>query len=546
MKKLCSLVLSVLLLAGTTLGGAAFGETMDYSNHEEFSFWTFSTPSEYYASYADNPVVKYLNEKFNVTLAYEQPVSGTEADSLGLMFGTGQYTDVINVATYTGSVKQLYEDGVIIDLAEYLDYMPNLKQRIDADEGLKRHLFDDDGHMFELPEVADEAEAVWGGLVYRRDILETMTGGNVQFPSGNDDPTTVEDWDYMLPLLKAYFEAAGMQDYAVLIIPYYGYCPYGELMSGFGFTGSDYYVKDGQVRHGYMDDGFYDYLKKMNEWYEAGYIYQDFVSRVNDMFYLPNTSLTYGGAAGIWYGLSGQIGTSMSMPEYGLEMDVRPVASPLNGDITAKDMLPRVQATYEASGKGSVVTTACTNVPKLLSILDYMYSDEGGMLRKYGLTKEQIPSGDTLFAKYGLEDGAYWFEGDTLVINPLFDLVGGTLQQGDLTGTRIPGYTINSYARHAFGETTELGDRVWRQYDDAAGLEWIPASLSYSTEDDKVVTTADINIQEYAHSAIPGFIMGTEEITQESFAAFKDQLNSYGMQECIEINQAAYERYLAR
>ena len=48
----------------------------------------------------------------------------------------------------------------------------------------------------------------WGGLVYRRDILETMTGGNIAFPSGNDEPTTVEDMDYMLELMKQY--AAGV------------------------------------------------------------------------------------------------------------------------------------------------------------------------------------------------------------------------------------------------------------------------------------------------------------------------------------------------
>ena len=37
-----------------------------------------------------------------------------------------------------------------------------------------------------------------------------MTGGNVEFSSGNEEPITIEDWDYMLLLFKQYFEAAGM------------------------------------------------------------------------------------------------------------------------------------------------------------------------------------------------------------------------------------------------------------------------------------------------------------------------------------------------
>jgi putative aldouronate transport system substrate-binding protein len=170
-------------------------EAVDFSENEEFSIWLYATPNDYYSSYSDNPVIQYLNNKFNVTLKYEQPSSGTEADSLSLMFGTGEYTDMIEITSYTGSLRGLYDDGVIIDIAEYLEYMPNFQKLLDENNNFRKHAMNDEGKILKLPVTAAEPEVIWGSLVYRHDILETMTGWNVAFPSGNEVPTTIEDWD---------------------------------------------------------------------------------------------------------------------------------------------------------------------------------------------------------------------------------------------------------------------------------------------------------------------------------------------------------------
>lgn len=546
MKKTFCLLLVCLLSLGIWTASIAQGEAVDYSEHEEFTCWLFPTPNEYYASYSDNPVMKYLNEKFNVTLTFEQPVAGTESDALSLMFGTGQYTDLIDMTYYTGSIQQLYDDGIIIDVAEYLEYMPNLSCLMEENELLRKHATSDDGRILKLPVTALEPEIIWGSLIYRHDILETMTGGNVAFPSGNERPTTVEDWDYMLPLMKAYFEAAGMPQYAVLMLPYYGYISYGELCTGFGFSGGDYYVENGVVSHGLLDAGLYDYLAKMNEWYEAGYIYSDFAGRVNDMFFLPNTELTYGGAAGAWFGLNGQLGDAMSMPEYGLEMDLRAAPTPIMEGVDPSELLKRNPPPHEGSNLGSVVSASCHNIPKLLSIIDYMYSDEGGMLWKYGLTKEQIPASDTVYADNGLSEGTYWFEGDTFVLNPQLDPVGGPVTLTEMIGQRLPGLSRNLHDRDYMYELWQEADYVWSMYDEVAGKEKLPGSLSYPADEERQIVDARVTITDYANSMIPRFIMGTEPLNEDSFAKFVQQLKDYGLESCVEIQQAAYDRYVAR
>lgn len=546
MKKLTSILLCLLMLTPLVVHGEA---AMDYSEHETFTYWLYATPNnDYYYSYSDNPVTQYLNHKFNVTLEFEQPAAGTETDALSLMFGTGEYTDAIDMSYYTGSIVELYEDGVIVDIAEYLEYMPNLQALLEANDDYRKTCYDDEGRILTLRGISEDDEIRWGGLVYRRDILDTMTGGNIAFPSGNEAPTTIEDWEYMLPLMKAYFEAAGMADYAPLILPYNGYFALGELATGFGVNTS-YYLDGDTVKYGPMEEGFYQYLLKMREWYEAGYIYQDFASRTNDLFYLPNTNLTYGGGAGIWYGLSSQIGDVMSMPEYELFYDVHAASSPLDTEHGIEAAFPFSWIpNYDPGTNGVVITSVCENIPKLLSVLDYMYSYEGGMLRQNGLTAEQVADADIeVYRTAGLEDGAYWIENDVFTYNPVLTPGGGTLEPEHFVGVRYPTLSVNGYMNATVREEEQVASEVWSLYKDSEStIAKLPSALSRSAEDDKAFADSNTHLNDYLNTMTPKFIMGTEPLTEDSWHAFVEQLKAYGIEENLRIQQEAYDRYLAR
>jgi hypothetical protein len=490
-----------------------------------------------------------MNQKFNVTLDFIQPVSGTEADALSVMFGTGQYTDLIELTQYTGSINDLYRDGVIIDMADYLQYMPNLKALMDSDPNYRKQFFNDDGKMLTLTVLNEVPEMAWGGLVYRHDILDTMTGGNVAFPSGNSIPTTIDDWDYMLPLFKMYFEAAGFVDYAPLIIPSWGFFPIGELSTGFGMPIGYYFNTDTNiVGHGALTDGYYEYIKKMNEWFEAGYIYRDFATRVGEPFFLPNTSLTYGGAAGIWYGLQSQLGDLMSMPEFGLFFDVRAIPTPLNTalGITGESVMDFIAPYYE-NWATFVVTSACEDVPKLLSVLDYMYSHEGGMLWRYGMTADQIPANDTIYTSNGLHEGAYWIDANgNLVVSPLLDLGGGELDLSDFNLIRLPGLSANTDEKSLAAPSVREADAQWARYNDVSKLLRLPNKISYPEADEGLLTSRNVQINDYFESMSQQFIMGTLPFDRQAFNDFKAQLISFGLEDNIRIQQEALDRYLAR
>jgi hypothetical protein len=519
---------------------------IDWSENTTYTWWINAQANDWYTSYNDNAVVKYLENRFNINFEFEEPVSGTESDSLSLMMGTGQYTDILDLSSYTGSVSELLEDGIIVDFAKYLNYMPNFKNLIETIPEFAQATYTDDGHIISLPGYNDDDVPPWSGLIYRRDILDAITGGNIQFPSGTEDPTTLEDWEYMLPLYKSYFEAAGMAEYAPLIIPSSGYFHFGELMSTFGAYYT-FYERNDEIHAGILERPMYDYVSKMREWYSKGYIYQDFASRTQDMFFMPNTALTYGGAAGIWYGMSMNLGDKMSMPEYGLIFDAQGIASPRAEGITYKDMISRSEAKYGGAGIGTSVSTSCENLEKLLSVFDLFYTDEGGLLRTYGLTKDEIPPGYTIYEKMGLSDGTYWFDAENnLVINPNIDDVGGPIGRDKVNGIRFPGYQMISYVNHLRDDLTKKAHDAWGAHNNETEVHALPNKLSYTTDESVTISDNNSHITDLVNEMIPKFIMGVEELNENTWAAFTEKLVGYGIEINKNIHQASYDRYLKR
>ena len=549
MKRLMAYLMALVLLLSFS---AVYAE--DLSEHVTMTLWLYPDDYEYYSNYSDNPVVQYLNEKFNMTMNFQMPPMGSEQDQFNLMIGTGEYTDIIEVTYSQDNTAVLFKDGVIRDLAPYVEeYMPNFKAFLDdpENEDVYNALYDPEGHLFTIPAAVRVPDEViqWGGLVYRRDIIETMTGGYVFFPSGEDEPTTVEDWEYMLELMKSYFEVAGFADYAPLILPSNGYFSTGELVNGFGAAG-DFYVVDGEVKYGPTTNEFFYYLEKMHEWYEAGYIYQDFASRTGDLFYLPNTALTYGGAAGIWFGLSSQLAGQMSMPEYGLIMDVRGLSSPLDDDNgqdgSQSGTIALISERANSNQSGWVVSSKCSEeaLIRFLVMADSLFTEEGGMLLQYGLDAEHGSAQNEMYVELGITGGSYYYDSQgNFEWNELVDPRGESpLKMIALNGQRLPGLLMVEYANASNSQTTLDANDRWTLYGTANNF---PSSAFATAEESEILSKNSTAYTDYLNTMAPKFITGAEELTEESFAEFVQRMNELGVEEATQIRQEIYDRHVS-
>lgn len=549
MKKVLSLILTFALLLCILPVHAEDMPADDLSQHRNMTAFLYMDDYRYFGTKDESPVIKYLSDKFNFSIEFQQPPVGSEAESFNNMLGSGMYTDIMEV-TYSSQLPSvLYQDGVIIDLAPYLEtYMPNYYAYLHdpANIDVYKAMYDSEGHCFAVTaEATDGTPALdWAGMVYRRDILETMTGGYISFPSGNDEPITVADWEYMMELMKTYFEATGMNDTAVLILPYQGYFSTGELVSGFGCSGG-WQVTDGKVAFGLTTPEFYNYLKKMNEWYEKGYIYQDFASRVNDLFYQPNTALTYGGAAGIFFGGYWQLEGKMSLPEYGLNMDVRAASAPLDTENGVETGFPAL-GLVTVSGVGPSIGAWCVsstcskeNMIRFMTWADYLYSEEGAMIKSYGFTGEQAAA-DPLYVELGLEKGLYWFDEDgtfhedTRVLSNEIEGIG-------LNGSRLPGMNYKKYEYDLTEKSFLDADKIWSRYGNSGDF---PNNAKGTPDEETKLADYYNTYTDYMNSIIVKFIMGTEELNEETYAAYVEQMNKFGIEDAIRIKQEIYDRYM--
>lgn len=536
---------AVITVASTVNAAAAatckvtVSKKMDFSKHTNYSWWTKSNKYAFYSGYGNNPVVWYLAKKFNMTFNFQEPAQGTETNALSIMMATGDYSDIVYISEYSGSKSQLYKDGAILNIADYLQYMPNLKTLIDSDPGYRKNLYNDDGQILTLPAIGNSRQKPWGGLVYRYDILKTVTKNNVVFPSGKDVPTTVQDWDYMLPLFKKYFEQENVKDFAPFILPATGTFAYSDLLSGFGGYASSY-LFNGKVRSG-TTSGEYNYLLKMKEWYDKGLIYKDFASRTNDPFYFPNTALTYGGKAGVWYGLTSQLGSAL-----GEGMDVRAIPSPLDtahGIKTAPNFAGSEKT--EQTGLAIVITKKCKNVEKLLAALDYLYGQEGSMVVSYGLDADKA-EGNPVYEKIGLKNGVWTMgkNGEFSYTKELMANKDAIKEWDSLYGNRLPGWIDYTKPLPTETPTALEAYKIWNTYS-TVGIK-LPSALARTAEEDAVYVKNTVRLRDYTNSTLVKFILGGMELNQNTWNNYIVQLNKYGLEENIKIEQASLARYNKR
>ena len=222
----------------------------------------------------DNHTLGEEGKGENIKFTFQTPIAGSETDNFNTMIGTGEYTDLVDLSYYTGSIAALAEDGVLMDITEYVEeYMPDYVALLDEHPAWKSQVTttDADGnvHYYYLPLLNDGPRDPWDGFVYRRDwvvkyaepteyvwdwdsayvqenghpavtpLEAAVASGNLEgwkanevteftanpgddpdntytdnviFPSGTGDPLTISDWEWMFEAFDAALEERGYGD----------------------------------------------------------------------------------------------------------------------------------------------------------------------------------------------------------------------------------------------------------------------------------------------------------------------------------------------
>ena len=586
------------ILAGIlcfTLTACKKVETGGVDKDHSFSIWiTQGEDSSYYSDYKENPVVQYSllqtymgenGKETKIDVDYSIPATGTAKDNLNTLISTGDYMDVMDMSLFTGSVEDLYHQGMVQDLTSYVDkYMPNYKAFLAANPDLNitaTNLIDGERKYIKLYNFNAQVPDQWGGYMYRRDWIvkygtnptdnSSFSGGytatkedgtydtdswedNVVFPSGGSDPIYISDWEWMLSIFQTAIKDQGIDDGYCLSLYFSGVDGMGELTSAFGggTTGSIYTNKEGKVVFSANDDNFRLFLKVVNQWYKNGWIDTAFPEHSSDMFYKIDDTKVRQGKVGLWFGVNSElIGKIATEDGYSKDMVVYAARPPMNdiyGTEEQKNVTPYSFYQNGREGMPIVITDKAKekDMVALCSYFDSFYSAEGMLLKTYGLNKEQYEETQNgLYTQYGFTEGAYT---DTINADGIHEIewnVKDEALQSPLSGLRVYGLNglpegyieVNPTESKAYRNSLNQ----WIVYTNTGSLT--PAFINQLVgEDAMTYSKFQINILEFTNKAVPSFIKGSKDPNSDKdWESYTKALAKYKPEVSVQILQDLHD-----
>ena len=462
----------------------------------------------------DSEVFKEMEKRTNVHINWINPPDGQIQDNYNLVIASDNLPDIFfDAPEYPGGAAKAIDDDIYVDLTPYYDkgYMPNIKFIREDRPDINRDWVDDSGRMlcFSLLDIVPSSP--WSGMWVRQDWLDDL---------GLSVPATIDDWDVMLYAMQK----SKTPHPLYLNLPDFFGVYYSYALTGSYETGWSYIRKNGTtVEYGPINEGWRQFLTKMNKWFADGILDPDFATRTYDDCVANIANGKYGGFS-MYYGAVGQLNLTGTSVDPKFKMVPVPQPTVNNGQIIH---LREFDSTVRSSNRGYVTTKAVDEglIETICRYMDYLFSQDGGDLGSYG------PEGVSY--KWNDQGEAEWIYPD-LVNNPDADF-----------WTLYPRFKLHGeppYLRDstAYENPQEVWDsiKVWGSQD----ADWVmPDNISQTADEAKELANIEADINTYREEMAYKFITGQTPLSE--FDAYVDQMRKMGVDRAVELKQAALDRY---
>lgn len=471
-------------------------------------------------SWSESPVYIKAAEATGVTIDITCVASSAQQEQTQLTIASGDLPDVMTKLDMYYQVADLLDQEVIWDLADYLDeYAPDYMAAIRAG-GYEKAMVTDDGASpctYYINEGVPNS-----GMFIRKDLLDA---------AGLDIPVTYEDYDKVMAAFKdmGIAEPFAMDATSTGASDVYnaglGIQLFSHPIMGSGNDG--FYQVDGEVKFGYLEDGFDTYIKQMADWFSKGYISPDYITANENNNSEEFTARVATGEIATFTGNRTNLDTyneqgKANNPDF----ELVPIASPRVQEGDEIHLAPYRESSLSS---GFFATSACDEekLKALLAWHNYWFTEEGNLLTNYGI------EGET----YNMVDGKPVFT-DVITNNA----EGLTLTQTTYIYLGNLGVVDTSRENQWYSESYAQAAEIWGEGVDNA---WkIPGSTSMTADEASEYSSNFSDIQTYISEKLPAFVNGTEPI--ENVDAFQDTLREMGIEDCIALWQDAVDRYFAR
>ena len=579
-RKKLAITAAAAILALTMTGCGTDSQTA--SQDHTYTVWFYSAQdASYYTDYGENPTIRYLLSKTwgenndKIALEFQVPPAGSQQNNYDTMIATGDFPVLLQNSVADAAPRML-ESQMILDITELVEeYMPAYYGLLQESEALRsKAVFDINGEdrILSINGLNEDYNYYFAGTMYRRDWLvkygknpqtgAAFTGGytdpedldswtdDVVFPSGGTEPVYISDWEWMFEIFSQALADQGITDSYCTSIYYPGYMWTGGLCSCFGEGLPIWYKDDNDiVKFGGDTASMRAYLQCLNNWYEKGWLDPDFNERTADIFYATDDTNKRLGKVPMWLGTQAELGGRLDMHDGGLTEGIFVAGCPwpindVYGDDSCKNVEPRaLQSSVSLAGGGFYVMEGAQekDLGPLLSMLDYLYTEEGAVLHTLGATPEQLQEAGldaSFYQEHGIENGTYTVDGDgrykkvDTIVNDSGSLMMAT------SGEKLPGYTLVSSIDQGYAETYENSLKAWIKYPNKGQIWGSKAMSLMSTEEMNELGNLLTKILGYMEQHTYEFIKGTLDIdSDEDWGNWCTMMKKYNYQKGIDLFQ---------
>lgn len=409
------------------------------------------------------------------------------------------------------------DDGEWGNLLE--QYAPNFTAMMEKYPEIEKQATLDDGLMYSFTSINTVPRDLTYKMYVNKDWMEAEYGEGYE-------PQTVEEFKDMLIKFK---DISTLNGQAIPLIGAGGGLGYVKnfILSAFGYTTSAIDVLPGTDEIVYVaaTENYKAFLKYMNDLYNEGLLYQNSYSATTaDVKAFGNK------------GLLGAFQGAGAFVIVGNDLDASYTSlSPITSSYSpVVDGVPQ-KLHLELNGflpQFAMMTSTTPYKREIVRLIDWFYTEEAAMLATFGVENEHWEYTDDTKTNWRmiLPEGTTNVETFRATLSPTAGLGAGAI-----------GYRSYETVRYETDAANRKINQETQKY--IPYLTSFPYGLKFTEEetDRKAIIETDINnhIKQYEME----FITGKRDI-ESGWQGHIDALKGYGLDELIDIYQAAYDRYM--
>ena len=434
-----------------------------------------------------------------------------EVQAFNLAIASGELPEIISLA-YSEKIEDLGIEGGMLPLNDLIDkHAPNIKAFFEKYPRYRKDAVAADGNIYFIPTYYDWYNMKASqGLFLRKDWLDKL---NLPVPD------TMEDFYKVLKAFKTQDpNGNGLNDE----VPYFERTvefAESELLGLFGAS-TGFYVENGKVKYGPKEERFKEAVKEVSKWYAEGLIDQEIFTRgFQARDYMLRNDL--GGSTFDWFASTTSYNKDKALKEKVEKFEFVPIAPPLyKGKRYAPDGRP-------TNNGGWGITVTAKDPVAIIKYFDYWFSEKGYELINWGI------EGDT-------------FERDAQGKKYFTDKVLNNAKETPLEVLRDKG------AQFRIGMIQDYEyEKAWGDAEAIKAMEWYTKEgfivepmpkIKYTAAENKRMQKIKGQIEMVVREMCQKWILGSEDF-DKTYDSFVKRLDALGLEEALEINQKAYDRF---